>query len=886
MGPTRPPYPPNQPLLLFEEEQVISLRPYFEVLLSRWLLISGVALTVGIVVFALSFLWPSSYTAESNISLLNIRSTVIFDDSFTTVPNIPSPYVQQDNRPDALLALAESPSLLGDVLAQLNDELAEPPLSLTPYVSAKIKGDLLQLRVTWSDPQEAALIANVWTKQYLQVVNRSFVNTGSSDPEEARQAAEEALGKYQVVQDDLEAFIATSELKQRQHEIRELETLLNTLYQQRSEAMTLLNSTSISSTTELANATSQALLTQVAASVDRATADQVRRLDMWYAYRAQLERGQAELAGLEAQLAGGQQSGGAASGDYLALLLTRATLFGAELGGDSQLQLDLSQLSASGGEVTAEDVALLQRIVAEQIQEADAEIERLSVALIEGDERLVPASLVGDHPLLEALQGQVQALLANDLTSAPDEVASSPLGESLTVLAGRLQRLEAEVEELEARERELRRARDTAWTLYTTLDNKAREVEAQFATGVPQVRLAVGARVPTLANPRGGLLSSLMAAFATLCLAALFVVVRHYWGRPVVADPEGAGPDSLPQPWAPLDPLPEGVIILSPDKRLRYINPAARQLLHAPDGAVAQRPIQALRQPELAELVESLAEGEGARYQEILLAQGGRLLVAVRPLILRDPDSPHWLLMLQDISGVLRPATALEPRLSEVAQQVSGAPPANHLDTAPLRLPELLHLNQEMGEVIDQLALLEQAEAGIGERTPLHLKLLAQQVIAKLGPQAQHKGIDVKEELPANLPPLLANSEQLHHALVHLVDNAIKYSEPQTKVRLRAKVDEGAVTLAVLDSGMGIWVKDIPFLFDRYYRVESPEVQAIPGHGLGLAIVKAVVEAHGGRTWAESRPGSGSIFFIKLPLSPQLRHQSAAHAGNGNGSHP
>ncbi|MBA3533284.1 MAG: hypothetical protein H0T73_15295, partial [Ardenticatenales bacterium] len=734
---------------------------------------------------------------------------------------------------------------------------------------------------------------------YVDVVNRSFLNTGSATPEQAQAAAAEAFNQYQQVQTELESYLAETNLPQLKREAQGARAVLEILQEQRVIALSLVNTAALSLTSELADTTTTAMVDQVAYSVKRASTDQIRLLDYWYERRATLTRSQGILSDLENQLRGGQVTGGAISGDFLALLLTQAGLF--EAGNNEvapQLQFDLSNLNALGQDVTLEDITVLRESVSAGISEAAGEIQRLSEEVFLGAGLNSPTTVPDEHALMALIKSQTKAVLNTELLLSPDseELQNSPLSQNIALLSTRLQQLQSDIERLSAREKELLRARDVAWDLYTTLDNKAQEAAAQFATGSPQARLALAATVPTFANAQGRTAFSLFAAMAGAIAMTLLVIGREAWRRFSSTRPAALPmrPTREESPWSAFEPLPQGVIILNPDKSLLYLNPSVRHLLHLGDGMLVGRPIRALKQAELADAVAALTLDGATVYREAILGQERRVLIGAMAAPLRHArngsETPHWIVVLQDISGSLNQRMDLTPLLADLAAHIPASqaalPPTRHdpFVTAPhTEVRQVEELRDEMGSVVGKLAFLEQAEAGIGERRTVHLKRLVQRVVDELMPVAVSRNIDIKEELPLTLPPLMANSEQLHQAIKHLVDNAVKYSPDHTKVRLRAKLEEDSLILAVLDSGIGIWVKDIPFLFDRYYRVQIPEVLAVPGHGLGLATVKAVAEAHGGRAWAESRPGSGSIFFIKFPLTP-AQHRTPATFGNGNGS--
>ena len=120
--------------------------------------------------------------------------------------------------------------------------------------------------------------------------------------------------------------------------------------------------------------------------------------------------------------------------------------------------------------------------------------------------------------------------------------------------------------------------------------------------------------------------------------------------------------------------------------------------------------------------------------------------------------------------------------------------------------------------------------------------------------------VDCQDQLQAKLNPIL-----LEQAVVNLLDNAVKYSEPGREVRVTAAESNGEVVISVTDRGSGIGNQHLARIFERFYRVDPARSRKLGGTGLGLAIVKHIVQAHHGRVSVESTLGAGSTFTISLP---------------------
>jgi signal transduction histidine kinase len=124
-------------------------------------------------------------------------------------------------------------------------------------------------------------------------------------------------------------------------------------------------------------------------------------------------------------------------------------------------------------------------------------------------------------------------------------------------------------------------------------------------------------------------------------------------------------------------------------------------------------------------------------------------------------------------------------------------------------------------------------------------------------------------EKPQQQFKVQADALQLRQALSNLISNAIKYTPAKGAITISLKQEANRVTINVQDSGYGIQAADLPFIFDRFYRVHDDHQDEIEGNGLGLAIVKSIAERHGGQVSVESKAGQGSCFSFTLPLGSE-----------------
>ena len=125
----------------------------------------------------------------------------------------------------------------------------------------------------------------------------------------------------------------------------------------------------------------------------------------------------------------------------------------------------------------------------------------------------------------------------------------------------------------------------------------------------------------------------------------------------------------------------------------------------------------------------------------------------------------------------------------------------------------------------------------------------------------------IETDIPPDLPLLRADGVLIEQVLINLLDNAMKYSTENKQIRISAVRDKKFVTLSVLDHGPGIPAEDLDKVFEKFYR--STTTSAISGTGLGLSICKGIIEAHGGRIWAEPRTGGGTVMNFSLPITEE-----------------
>lgn len=133
-------------------------------------------------------------------------------------------------------------------------------------------------------------------------------------------------------------------------------------------------------------------------------------------------------------------------------------------------------------------------------------------------------------------------------------------------------------------------------------------------------------------------------------------------------------------------------------------------------------------------------------------------------------------------------------------------------------------------------------------------------------PKAHANGIQLKLDPLPDLPPVLANKQNMEEVLSNLIANAINYTPGEGKITVSARPEKHHLCISVSDTGLGIAKEELGRIFDRFYRVKNEKTRYIIGTGLGLPIVKSIVEAHDGMIRVESKPDHGSTFYVYIPF--------------------
>ncbi len=212
--------------------------------------------------------------------------------------------------------------------------------------------------------------------------------------------------------------------------------------------------------------------------------------------------------------------------------------------------------------------------------------------------------------------------------------------------------------------------------------------------------------------------------------------------------------------------------------------------------------------------------------------------------------------MVADVAHELRtPLTNLRGYMEALTDEV--LPPAK--ETFLLLQQEIMRLVQ-LVENLQQLARAEAAQAYL-KREKLVLPELLGQLLELYRPVFAERRLEVDTDFPAPAATTTADRDKILQAARNLLDNAAKYTPEGGWLKVSARTGPAGVEVSFANSGPGIAAADLPFIFERFFRTDRSRSRDAGGAGIGLAIVKELIEAHGGRVGAESRPGETRVWF-------------------------
>jgi len=338
-----------------------------------------------------------------------------------------------------------------------------------------------------------------------------------------------------------------------------------------------------------------------------------------------------------------------------------------------------------------------------------------------------------------------------------------------------------------------------------------------------------------------------------------------------------------------LSSMREGLIAIDSQKKIILINSPAKALFNTTNDDIIGEYIEnTIKNQELKEAVENIIYNNIFGEREVIVNQPSRKTLKVYSDTIRLDENPKkiigTLILIQDITEMRK----LERMRTEFVANVS------HELKTPLtsilgfietlkngaienenvrgRFLDIIEIETErLTRLIDDLLTLsniESTEMSFSRKEGINISSVIYEINQMMEKIAKSKDIEYSYVIQENLPSLYGSRDWFKQMVLNLVDNAIKYTPEGGKVIIKSYREDKDIFVVVKDTGIGIPQKDIPRLFERFYRVDKARSRKVGGTGLGLAIVKHIVIAFKGDIIVKSQENKGSEFIVRIPINP------------------
>ena len=327
----------------------------------------------------------------------------------------------------------------------------------------------------------------------------------------------------------------------------------------------------------------------------------------------------------------------------------------------------------------------------------------------------------------------------------------------------------------------------------------------------------------------------------------------------------------------------EGLVVTDEQEKVVLMNPSLRRLFSVKEDPQGSKLIEVLRNIAVQEMADKIIlEKERLVTGEIRVFVPEEKVLRVNCVpIIRRGRLEGAVMVFHDITELRRLEKVRQDFVANVSHELR-TPLSSIKGYAETLLDGAVEdkgharefigiIHQEsdrLANLINDLLDLARIESGNMElsKAPFDVLAVAKRAVESMGGQARAKSINLGITAFSGVLPLAVGDEfGFRQVLTNLLDNALKYTPEGGGVTISIEAAGGFLQVNVADTGIGISPADIPRIFERFYRVDKARSREAGGTGLGLSIVKHIVQAHGGRVWVESAPGSGSVFSFTIP---------------------
>ncbi len=332
--------------------------------------------------------------------------------------------------------------------------------------------------------------------------------------------------------------------------------------------------------------------------------------------------------------------------------------------------------------------------------------------------------------------------------------------------------------------------------------------------------------------------------------------------------------------------MSSGTILIDSNLRVEMINPAAKRLFDLNNKEAAGKPLQSLiRYHALNENLKAAFRDGQTRIMELstYYPQPAVLETYILPVTGSNKEMIGALLLFHEVTRL----RSIEKMRSDFVANVS------HEIRTPLTTlrgytETILHEELSCEQLLEFLAIIDREatrlsslvddlldlarienEKDFVKKETVALNQLIDEALGRVEPLREEKGVKIEFKPFTEELYVLGNRGWLSQALVNILENSIRYGRPDGRITIAIGLDNSSVTVEIEDDGRGIPEADLPYVFERFYRVDKARSRKSGGTGLGLSIVKHILEAHGASYSLESTEGKGSVFRFSLSLTSE-----------------
>jgi two-component system, OmpR family, phosphate regulon sensor histidine kinase PhoR len=337
-----------------------------------------------------------------------------------------------------------------------------------------------------------------------------------------------------------------------------------------------------------------------------------------------------------------------------------------------------------------------------------------------------------------------------------------------------------------------------------------------------------------------------------------------------------------------LSAMPDGLIVVDRQRHLRVINAAFARIFETTQDNIGASLLELARDAVIDRAVsETLRTGEPQQESIRLTQRSGdelQLEVLAAPLWEKTEELRGAVILFRDVTRVRQIEEMRRDFVANVSHELrtplsifrgyiealleNPKQPRAEL----VRIFEVMERHSQrlqlLVEDVLSLAQLEEPRARL-RYTDIYVPDFLATILRDWQKRFDAKLLHPTLDAPADLPVISADENRLQEVIYNLLDNAVKYSQPEGRVGIGAERVGNRLRLSISDEGIGVPARDLPRIFERFYRTDKARSRELGGTGLGLSIVKHIAELHGGSVQAESELGQGTTIRVILPIRPE-----------------